>query len=220
MKKTIRLTESDLHRIVENAVSNLLSESFNSSFLRNWAESHGGIKLYDEYVNSKGEVERYKTMQDGLGDISDEDILYHEEFDSEKDAGWKKFYMKQPNGQGKRSDWDMRAHFVIYKANDGTCLLVGIDRKAFPTTPTWGGTVGKKRGDRVWRGKTADELKDTYTYHKKAGSFGVHTNKDFENLKNHNRQIRKKMTPEEWQEYMDMQHKGKKDYLDRYFYYT
>lgn len=38
----------------------------------------------------------------------------------------------------------MKCYFTIYRANDGMCLLVGIDRNNIETGVTWGGEVSKK----------------------------------------------------------------------------
>lgn len=44
MKKIIRLTESDLHRIIKESVDRVLNEAFSSQKLAKMAQEHGGIR--------------------------------------------------------------------------------------------------------------------------------------------------------------------------------
>ena len=52
MKKTIRLTELDLHKLIENTVKRVLNENFSSSIIQNLSKEHGGVKLDDDDINS------------------------------------------------------------------------------------------------------------------------------------------------------------------------
>ena len=212
-KTTVKLTEGDLRDIVKESVTRLLKEYYQSSRLKQWAKSHGGVIKKYEPDNKHTRF----VQQDSLGDITDDQILYFQEFPSYQEASDEKFRLKNNGQYGKRSDWDMKAFFIIFTANDGTALLVGVDRNTFETTPTWGGERSKKLGDRVWRGKTSDQLKDTYFYHKKADSVGVSNNRDFKNLRDRNNELRQKMSPEEWDEYMKGVNKDRQDYIDRNF---
>ena len=213
MKKIIKLTESELHNIVKESVSKLLKEYYQSNRLKQWAKSHGGvIKNYDPE-----KPETRFNMQDSLGDVTDDQILYMKEFPSYQEADDAEWNLKHSGQYGKRSDWDMKAYFTIYTANDGTALLVGLDRSTFKTGETWGGTRSKKKADRIWRGKTSDELKNTYQYHPRAEYLGVRTSKDFEDLKKDNNQLKQKMSPEEWDEYMKGVNQDHRDSINRRF---
>ena len=72
-KKLIRLTESDLHRIVKEAVNTILNESFKSSKLTILAKQHGGIynpingEYYTKYIS--------RLSDDEIGDVLSPDEM-------------------------------------------------------------------------------------------------------------------------------------------------
>ena len=203
-----------MHNIVKESVSKLLKEYYQSNRLKQWAKSHGGvIKNYDE--------ERPETRfnsQDSLGDVTDDQILYMKEFPSYQEADNESWRLRHEGSRyGQRSEWDTKAFFTIYTANDGTALLVGLDKTSFKTGETWGGTRSKKKADRIWRGKTSDELRNTYQYHPRAEYTGVRTNKDFEGLKRYNNKLKQTKTPEEWEEYIEGVNQDHRDAINRRF---
>lgn len=187
-----------------------INEAFNSNQLRQWFKSHGGVNK--------------QVGQDGLGDVSNDMIVFSAEFDNFNDASRKLYHLKQSN-RGMRSEIDMKAYLTIYQANDGTCLLVGIDRKQMPTSPTWGGERTKKSADRVmnngWNHKTrstkyADDS-DTYYYSRKGKDFGIYDNHKFQGKKQDNQRIKSQMSDDEWNDYMKNRTQGMKDYLNRHY---
>ena len=194
-----------------------INEVFKSNQLRQWFKEHGGVKKkYDDYNDT--------VPQDGLGDVNDNDILYTEEFSDFNSASNKLNNLKH-SSSWKRNDWDMKCLFTIYKANDGTCLLVGLDRKTVPTGTTWGGEATKKYADRVmnngWNFKTRNNRyvddSDTYYYGKKAQDFGLRSNQDFKGKQSDNKQIRTQMSDAEWKEYMNNRIEHMQDYLNRHY---
>lgn len=195
---------------------NRINEAFKSNTLRQWFKEHGGVKKrFEEYDDT--------VPQDGLGDINDNDILYTEEFEDFNSAATKKFNLKRPSN-GRRSDWDMKCYFTIYRANDGTCLLVGLDRKTVPTSHTWGGEVTKKYAGRKWRDDKEPHNKNhyvddkgTYYYSRKGKDFGMYTNRNLQDLKRNNQRIKSRMSDEEWNDYMDKRVKSMRDYVNRHY---
>ena len=193
-----------------------INEAFKSNQLRQWFKEHGGVKKkYDEYDDT--------VPQDGLGDVNDNDILYTEEFGDFNSASNKMFNLKR-SSYGKRSDWDMKCFFTIYKANDGACLLVGLDRKTVPTGITWGGEKTKKYAKRKWRDDKEPHNKNhyvddrgTYYYGKKAQDFGLKRNQDFKGKQSDNKRIKSQMSDAEWKEYMNNRISHMQDYLNRHY---
>ena len=200
-----------------------INEAFKSNQLRQWFKEHGGVKnRYNDEQYS--DLIDKRVMQDGLGDVSDDMILYTEEFNNYNEALHKKQQLKRSNPYTRqRSDWDMKAYFTVYQANDGTYLLVGLDRSKIKTSPTWGGELTKKTADRVmnngWNFKTRNNRyvddSDTYYYGKKAQDFGLRNNQDFKGKQSHNKQIRSQMSDAEWKEYMNNRISQMQDYLNR-----
>lgn len=211
-------------KYVQESRTRWLNESFNSNELRGWFKLHGGVKnRYDEpeYNNLKDK----RVFQDGLGDVKDEDIVYLEEFPNYNDAYYKKRSLtKSDSYTRQRSDWDMKAHFAIYKANDGSCLLVGLDRNTVPTGITDGGSkVTKKVADRVnsngWNFKTRSNRyvddSDTYYYGKKGNYFGLYKNDNYKGLKSDNERIKNDMSDDEWKAYQDKRVKNIRDFRNK-----
>jgi hypothetical protein len=58
MKRRIRLTESDLHRIVSEAARRVISEGFASPMLKNLARKHGGV----EWVNKDYQLDKLNDV--------------------------------------------------------------------------------------------------------------------------------------------------------------
>lgn len=201
-----------------------LNEAFNSNELRNWAKAHGGIKKTfadDGYPNSI-------VKQDALSDVRDEDITYFQEFPSYNEASNKRWeLMSEKTPYGLRSKYDMKSYFTIYTANDGSCVLVGIDRNSIETSHTWGGEVSKKGADRYWRdehspfpswrtNKYTDD-RDTYYYSKKGQDFGLRTNQNFQGRMSDNQKIRNMMNDEEWSNYQKDRVEDMDKYLSKYY---
>ena len=196
-----------------------IDESFKSNELRGWFKLHGGVKkIYDEYP-------QMNVPQDGLGDITDNDIMYLEEFGNVKDAENRLWHLNNDrDNNGKRSAFSNKNLYTIYKANDGYCLVVGLDKDRIETGLNWGGEHTKKTSDRIWRddkdpesyrvGKYVDD-KDKYYYGKKGQYFGVRSNKDFKNISNYNKGLKDKMSDKEWKEYQSDRVNHMNDYLKR-----
>ena len=159
------LIENIIGRVVRETVSRLkrsLNEAFSSNRLRDWFSQHGGVmkKLPFDVGNRDDRVE-----QSSLSDISDDDIVYFREFDSSENKDlfdrwnensnnalnerWKMIHTQKQ--RGSRSEWDMKALFKVYSANDGAVILVGIDRNNFEIGSHWGGEDIKRISDRKWR---------------------------------------------------------------------
>ena len=149
----------------------LLTESFKSSKLSDFFMEHGGVNK--EYY------------QKSLGDISDEQIMLFDVFESYNDAMDEKHRLiyKTRSDHHHRSQYDMACLFEIYVANDGYAALVGIDRDSIETSMTWGGEKEKKVADRFWRKQSFSPYKDSDEYHysrKGYGpDFGLHTSGDY-----------------------------------------
>lgn len=200
----------------------IINESFNSNELRGWFKLHGGVKK--NY--SKEGYPNMNVRQDALGDITDEDITYLEEFASQEEA-YNRMRSLTRSNNGIRSQYDMRSYFTIYRANDGMCLLVGIDRNNIDTGVTWGGEVSKKGADRYWRDEHSPfpswknnrytDDSDTYYYSRKGQDFGLRTNTNFKGKMSDNNNIRNRMSDKEWKDYQNMRIKDMDDYLRRHY---
>lgn len=196
-----------LNQIVSESINKVLNENirpineaFKSNYLRNWFKQHGGV--------------RKDTMQDGLGDLNDDEISFTQEVDNERDAyniAWK--LRNEKDQYGRRTPAEIKNYYTIYKANDGACLIVGIDRTKVKTSSTWGGERTKKSAERFWRGDPTRF--DNYHYSRKGQDFGLYTNKDFKNKMKDNEHLKSKMTDDQWNDYQDMRVKHMHDYLDR-----
>ena len=135
--------------------------------------------------------------------------------------------VKKSDSYGRRSDYDMKCYFTIYRANDGMCLLVGIDRNNIETGVTWGGEVSKKGSDRHWRdernlrhkygtNKYTDDS-DTYYYSQKGNDFGLKTNHQFKGKTKDNANIRNRMSDDEWNKYQKDRVNDMDSYLRKYY---
>ena len=175
----LQLTENQFRQIITESVRKILMESFKSNMLRKFFQEHGG-------VNSQ-----YKQFS--LGDIDDSQIGYSQEFNSFNEAANQLHHIKKPVAR-QRSEADMKYLFQIFVANDGTAMLVGINRSTIDTGVYWDGEHEKKVNDRLWRNgwnfKTRDNRytddSDTYYYNSPAKDFGVHNSNDFQNKKSDN----------------------------------
>ena len=65
MKKTIRLTESDIHNIVKESVNKMLKEAENGGWIIDSSEAQ---EAYNMAVNSMGEEEINRAIVRCLGD--------------------------------------------------------------------------------------------------------------------------------------------------------
>ena len=216
------LSESRLRAVIAEAVRDVLQEAFRSDRLRQWFRMHGGVA---KMCGDEGFPESRK-LQDGLGDVDDGQIVYMEEFASANDAIWARHRLLAKNGR-RRSDWDMAAFFVIYQANDGKCLLVGLDRKKVQTYHTWGGERTKKKAARVLRDEHHPEYKgedgyfdpkkQMYHYSKMLGDVGVKDNEEFGKMKSDNAKKRSRMSPEDFGEYLQGEIGRKDAYFRRHY---
>lgn len=209
----VRITEQELlDAITEQVNKYLIQEAFKSNKLRDFFQQHGGVSN--------------KFRQFSLGDISDEQIGYIQEFDNANDAYNKMTALKKSDPYTRqRSDADMRYLFHIFTANDGTSILVGVDRNKIQTGVTWGGEVEKKVADRLWRNgwnfKTRDNRyvddRDTYYYQSPAKDFGLHKSDDYKNRKQGIKQQKDMMGKEQHKQWRQDRLKHLRDYLQRYY---
>lgn len=191
-------------------------------------------KYSDDYNNTKDDHYAFAN-QDALGDITDDDIVYMKVFELphgakqvehgrrtvENQALSHAWELNHPVGRnGSRHPFNSETYYTVYKANDGTCLVVGLSEKTVPTYPTWGGHYSAKKANRYWNNNEKmryEDDSDTYYYGKKAKSFGIRTNKDFKNRKDFNNDLRSKMSPEEFQDYIDNEVQGQREYIKNNF---
>ena len=208
--KTIRLTEHQLNKLVSESVNKILTESFQSDTLRKFFKEHGGVSN--------------DFRQFSLGDISDDQIGYYREFNSTNDASNEMHNLKKPDQYGKRSDYDMKFLFHIFKANDGTSLLIGVDRDTIQTRPFWGGEYQKKVADRMWQNgikrtggtKYVDD-KDMYYYQSPAKDFGVYNSKDFKGKMSDNKNALERQPSENRTKFKKDKLQHMRDYLKKYY---
>ena len=202
-----------------------LTEAIKSNELRQWFRMHGGVKnVYNEPEYSS--LVDKRVFQDGLGDVTDEQIVYLQEFNSFNDADDERRRLMKSDYYGTRSDWDMKALFVIYSANDGMFLLVGLDRNKTDIGLTWGGERTKKSADRIrrngWSMKTGSNRyvddSDTYYYSRKGRDFGIYDNVLYKGKMKDNERMRGRMSSSEWNDYQDKRVKDMDDYLRKYYH--
>jgi len=218
----MRSIKTIVRNVLNEEIKRQLNEGFRSNKMRQFFRQHGGVKrvyTHEEFGGKPGDV-RY-ALQDALGDIYDDDIVYTQEFDNEKSALNRAWELNHPVGRnGSRQPFNSETYYTVYKANDGTCLLVGLNEKTVPTYPTWGGHYSKKKANRYWNNGEKMRYKDdsdTYYYGKKAKSFGVRTNKDFKYRKEFNNGLRSKMSPEGFQDYINKGVQSKREYIRNNF---
>ena len=195
------------YNVWESVRRRRITESFKSSNLRNWFKQHKGVKkTWDEGMY---------MMQDGLGDVSDEDIVSMEEVGSRREAANKVWQLN--HGKNRKN-----VYYTVYQANDGNCLVVGLDRNTVKTGPSWGGELTKKRSDRLWgydkegrshrEGKYIDDS-DTYYYSRKGQDFGLHNNRKFQGKREDNERIKSQMSDDEWNDYQERRIQHMDNYL-------
>jgi len=215
------LNEEKLNRIIKENLRKIISESFKSDSLRSWFKEHGGVmnryegEEYD-YLKDK------RVRQDGLGDVSDEDILSVREFDDYNDACnycWSLNHPKSKYGNGNLP-FDNKALYTVYRAKDGSSVVVGLDKNKVETTTTWGGEMTKKTGDRIWangwnpktRSNRYVDDSDRYYYSRDGQYFGLHNNDNFHGKMRGNRDIKSAMDDDEWNDYSNRRVQHIRDY--------
>ena len=156
------LNENKINRIIRESIDNfLITESIPSKRLARFFSEHGGVER--------------KCSQDGLGDVTDDQIVSLNEFDNWNDA-YDYFYKLRRKNPAKL--------ITMYKAKDGTTAVATFD-DSVETTVTWGGVRTKKAGDRAW-------MRDRDPYYKRndiyyygggrevpANDFGLRTNVNY-----------------------------------------
>ena len=231
-KKTIKLTESHLRKIIKETVHNVLNtlnEGFKSNELRQWFSQHGGVKRIYTGEEGKNLIDK-RVSQPGLGDVKDKDILYIQEFDNENDAYKQMHKLQQPdNYTRQRSNWDMKAFFLVYKANDGKCILVGLDRGNSDNPnygTTWGGEIDKKTAKRTmangWNHKTRsnrfyDTPKEVYFHQGPMNDFGIWNSDNYKGKLKDNENLKNRMSKEEWEEYVKNKLEDNQKYLQSHY---
>lgn len=124
MKQTIRLTESDLHRLIKESVKRVLNEKFGSQKLAQFAQQHGGI-------NGK-----FSSQYNDLSQISDEEFDQYIPVDQQR--------YEDDIQNGKIDTNNGQAQPLAF--NDGTFLV--------KRSSTWGNNQGyqnliQKQNDRT-----------------------------------------------------------------------
>ena len=199
--------------------------------------------LFDHFIRPEL-LDQLQKLAKGLSDISDDDIVYFREFDSSENKDlfdrwnensnnalnerWKMIHTQKQ--RGSRSEWDMKALFKVYSANDGAVILVGIDRNNFEIGSHWGGEDIKRISDRKWRNSFShrknstryDDDSDTYYYGKRLNDFGIRTNHDLNGKQKDNNELRNRMGKKEWngdpwEEYQNKRKKHIDDYSRRHY---
>lgn len=179
----MNLNESQLRNIVKETLASMLTEAFKSNKLKDFFKQHGGVKR--EYTTGEiGDAIDKRVTQDGLGDVNDDAIVYFKAYDDVKEAENNAWELNH----GKSS---MNTHYAVYKANDHTAVVVGLDKSKVEIGHTWGGNMTKKTADRVmrngWNFKTRSNryVDDSDTYYTNSSSpvndFGYHNSNDYKN---------------------------------------
>lgn len=181
--RKISLNSKQLHRIIESTVRTILSESYKSNKIRNFMNQNGGAKNRFDQPEDPDLLDK-RVTQDGMGDITDDDIVYLQEYDDLRMAQNKAWNLN-------RND-DGNTHYTVYKAKNGKAIVVGIDKSKVPMGNTWSGELTKKLADRVWnngwnfktRSNRYVDDSDTYYTNPSAPSkdFGYRTNHDYKNM--------------------------------------
>ena len=136
----------------------VLNESIASSRISNFLRNHGGLSC--------------DSPKDGLGDISDDAIVTCQEVSSAKEAVDIVF-------RNNRS----KDFYIWYLANDGSAIVVAVDKTKFDTGYIYGWSSSKKYADRYWE-KERPDGRETYEYNPfVAYHAGVKNNADFQNKK-------------------------------------
>jgi hypothetical protein len=228
-KKTIRLTESALHKIIKESINMVMNEAFRSNTLRDWFKEHGGVKrVYGDDEADFNKFSDKRVRQDALGDISDDCIVYRRECDSFKDAYDLCWDLNHPKDEysRKRMPFNQKTYYTIYQARDGKCLVVGIDKTKIESESSCiYGDISKKLWDRKfnngWNYKTNSDRyvddSDTYYYTGKARDFGLKTNSEYDSILNWKKDLRKRMSDDEWKEYQKNRVSDMRDYVDRHY---
>lgn len=168
-----------------------LAEAYKSSKIRDIMNRNGGAKnRYDQPEDPKLADDR--VTQDGMGDITDDDIVYVQEYDNVKDAQSQAWELNHPRDNRGDRGRSQNTYYTVYKTKNGKGVVVGIDKKKVETGSTWGGELTKKLADRVmkngWNFKTRSNryVDDSDTYYTNptspAKDFGYRTNHDFKNM--------------------------------------
>lgn len=160
------ISNDRLSKILRESIDRLLTESIPSERLSDFFSQHGGVNR--------------QYPQDGLGDVTDDQIVSMHTYDTIHDA--------------ENSAWKMRRNPkyreffpCVYTANDGTSVVTLFDRNKVKTGHNWGGEHFKKLSDRIWRDEhdpnAKNQKNNVYYYgggdYVPANDFGLRTNKDY-----------------------------------------
>lgn len=163
------ISNDRLSKILRESIDRLLTESIPSERLSDFFSQHGGVNR--------------QYPQDGLGDVTDDQIVSMYTYDTIHDA--------------ENSAWKMRRNPkyreffpCVYTANDGTSVVTLFDRNKVKTGHNWGGEHFKKSSDRIWRDdhdtNAKNQKNDVYYYgggnHVPTNDFGLRTNANYKGL--------------------------------------
>jgi len=164
------INDKTIRRVLRESIDNLLLlEAIPSSELSQFFSQHGGVDR------------RYS--QDGLGDVTDDQIAYTQKYNSRREADdfvWRirrdpKYFKLFPR---------------IYTANDGTAIVTFFDRSKVKTGSNWGGENFKKLSSRKWRDdhdpNAKNQKNNVYYYgggeRVPTNDFGLWTNANYKGL--------------------------------------
>ncbi len=165
------ISNDRLSKILRESIDRLLTESIPSERLSDFFSQHGGVNR--------------QYPQDGLGDVTDDQIVSMYTYDTIHDA--------------ENSAWKMRRNPkyreffpCVYTANDGTSVVTLFDRNKVKTGHNWGGEHFNKLSDRIWRDdhdpNAKNQKNDVYYYgggkHVPTNDFGLRTNANYKGLLN------------------------------------
>lgn len=166
------VSDRTIRRILRESIDDLLLiESIPSKMLSDYFSQHGGVNR--------------QYSQDGLGDVTDDQIAYMQKYKTRQEATdflWK-----------IRRDPKYNKYFpTVYTAKDGTSAVVFFDRNKVDTGLNWGGEHFKKLSDRIWRDdhdpNAKNQKNDVYYYgggnQVPTNDFGLRTNANYKGLLN------------------------------------
>ena len=184
--------------IIRSVIRSYLNEAFKSNKLRDWFNMHGGVKKVNDYSGDR-------IRQDGLGDVTDQDIVFMEEFDNSVDAVM--------SAREKINSKRINAYITVYQANDGYALVVGLNRDTIPMGYTWYGERTKKLANRINRNEMSPSRSkyyvddsDKYYYSYLGHSYsdddlGIRTSDDYKKALRRNAREMEGMTPQQRKEF-------------------
>jgi chloramphenicol 3-O-phosphotransferase len=161
-KNKIRLTESQLHRVIKESVRKILKESFQSQKLARLAQLHGGI---DADYSGQWARNSISTLTDNK--------IYDKLIFNDKREAWK--YIDE-HYQNYGDKWICALYDCVLVFNDGKAIIVGglqgekqyIQRKQYNQGDKYGGYISNNRyySNLIDNYKLKNKNEDEYNAHK------------------------------------------------------